>query len=335
MQKNFKSVLDNSVQFYVGLMFIIGSMFVFQTGDTARFGFIFLLLGLLIMGLFKVCRIDHQKNLATLKLTFFFIPLSTRLSMPANSIEDVKMIKKIELQQRDEGTDYEKEFYVISLSGTADLQVNKLSDFFKARIYAERLAKKLNLPLRDISSGSESIRQAEELDMNLGQRLRYRKIRQSNPLPPSDSEIELINMDTGQALRFPNQPQPWYVYMFVIGVILIIFTAFWFNDVEWAAGLFVLPIGGYLLFNIVVISIKPSYLEFRKDGLQVKRFHYRRYFDYKNIEEVIRNRDDIYIITDKKRAPVPYGFYRDEDAQYVIDLIQYRALQHQSANAGS
>jgi len=281
----------------------------------------------LYLAINRVTHIDLERNIIHFGwYLVFIIPVQTQRA-PLEECQSVQLRKKIDKSRTSRGS--ARVSYPVSLKGTADYEVKVFRSEIKARVFAEKLARLLQLALHDSSYGRRKIRQPQELDMSLGERLLHRGKRPSYPTGGSGARIRTTPEARGVRLRMPGQPLPLWAFALFFAVIISIGTVVWFTA-DGIQRVMVLAIMGaiaiYMAYAFIYMA-SPMALRVTPDQVNYRKFLSRRTMKLSEVEQLILTRLDMYLVGDKKVMGLPYDFHDKQEANYVRDLIRYMAVQ--------
>jgi uncharacterized protein YhhL (DUF1145 family) len=198
-------------------------------------GAVLSLVGLLMLGGRSSVVID-QRTREVVKWWGLFVPFRRKVHPIASFIRVTVGIRQ--------GQNQSQKVFSVSLSGESTLEIEAPSRYQNARTTAERLARLLQLPLADASSGTEVTREWQYLDEPLRERIR----RTREELPDVEAPPTMrckVHQEMG-AVRIEAPPPGMPIAGFFGGLILLFF-------------------GGIFLFNLTQpfrrdFDIDPAFL---------------------------------------------------------------------------
>jgi hypothetical protein len=327
MDVHFRCVRNHRVPTVLGLFMLLWALG-FWADFGAGPGLAFALPALVVLGFRVVCRADSGAAEMRVQWSLFGIPLLTRQRVPTASIRAVELRR--ERRRRGSRRKSSYEVFPVRLKGDTALTLREPGDFGKARVFAERVAEQLGLPLHDYSSGRLRKRTADELQLTLGQRLRKRGRQPPQPAPPTNARVRFRDRGARKQLMLPAQPLPWWGYLLALAIPAVLFAVFWLGGERVVAVVIVLPVALFFYVRLLA-SLFPARLEFDPDGVRVRALLYRKEMPFSALEEAVQSRSGIYLLSDRQRLGLPYDFTDDEEARFVIDLIEYLAWSHPSS----
>lgn len=257
----------------------------------------------------------------------FVVPLRTQQAQLAQRTS-VQLSKEI---VRSRGRKKRAIFlYPVRLKGIADHAVKIfVEDIVRARVFAERLARLLQLPLHDSSHGRKSIRGPEELDMALGERLLHRGERPELPAEGPGRYIKVRPEGRGMRLKMPGQPLPLWVLALLCGASALFGVVAWLNaaGVERVVYLSVIVAVGMYLAYAYAFMAAPLVLWVGPEEVAYRKLFSRKRMKMADLEDLISVRLDLYLVSDQQVMGLPYDFTDKQEATYVKQLIQHMAAQ--------
>lgn len=278
------------------------------------------------LGYRKVTRFDPGKGKYNIGYRLYGLPLwLSRFDL--SEITAVRIEYKVVTHETDTVTNT-THHYEVSLIRMPPQVVKEVANAHEARLLGEKIAKCIHTQLFDGSLGIVNQRTDKELDMSLGERLRYRGEAVENPEFPSGSRIQPLSLSGEIHLRLPAQPMP--------GVILVIFTTL----IAVVGGLSFyaeMPIQGIIVFCIAMTSMYMLFLYFTtfqstdlwisSACVRYRKFPYQDMILFSELEEAVYKEGRLRLISDEKTIGLPFGFNK-EDGLYVRKLIEYMAYRN-------
>ena len=132
-------------------------------------GSIFVVMGLSIAGFYRRRVLDKLAGHAEI-ITGYFIPLK-RIRHPLSKFQQVSLRHEVRTRSNWHGSS-SHDVYPLRIEGQENMELGEWTVINEARRQAEAVAKYLDIPLSDSSSGTTVTRVSRDLDKNLAQRLR-------------------------------------------------------------------------------------------------------------------------------------------------------------------
>ena len=293
-------------------------------------GATFALIGFFVFGYRQLCTINFENKSVISKKTTFGIPLYKIKWTKLDSVKHVEVKSEYRKPLSSGGSVQKYEVFVTYLMGSNRIPVKEHRNFGRARVFSEKLAKRLNIPLVEKTTGNVVKRKPGEVDMCLGQRLRHRGKSESFPTQSNNSDIKTLSDGSDVILRFPAQPLELLGYVIMFGLPIIVSSVLWVTGHYWVIWALILPIF-LIILSAGALSLFPSFLIIEKNGILIKHFYYRKRIPFSKLEDVVNSGLDILLVTDQKRTGLSYDFHNKDDANYVTSLIKYYSLQHESS----
>ncbi len=327
MSKVFVCVRSHRVPTVLGVFILAwGAGFWIELGPGP--GLVFAACGLLVLGFRVVCRADSSSDEIRRLWSLFGLPLLTLQRTALASVRAVELRRELRRSGGRRNSSYE--VFPVSVAGEPPLPLREPRDFGKARVFAEQVARSLNLPLHDYSTGRLRKRAPDDHELTLGQRLRRQGAQPRQPVVPVNGRIRYRDRGARKELSLPAQPLPWWGYLLALTIPAVLFAVFWLGGEQVVAVVLVLPVALFF-YARVVSSFFPAALRVDPVGLQIRALFYRRRMPFAALEEVVHSRSSIYLLSDSQRLGLPYDFTDDEEVRFVIDLIEYLAWSHPSS----
>ncbi len=255
------------------------------------------------------------------------------LSVRRASLEAVRVVElRLSLVQRNQ-EDRPTKWYTVSFGGERSLTLHASGRLLRARKFAERVARDLALPLRDSSTGRCQERQPEELDMNLGQRLRHRGVEPTLPDVPAGSHIRLRE-GTQKVIELPPQKVHPLLQMFAFGAPVALGCGAWVTTRLEVALLLLVPAAVMVAFFAwkIVAAARPKLVAVGPEGVEMRTLGSRSRIAFADLEEIVHCQSDLHLLADQTHLVVPYDFTDAAEALFVSGIIEHVAYHHRSAD---
>ncbi|MBK1880270.1 hypothetical protein [Pelagicoccus mobilis] len=178
------------------------------------FGSVFFLVGsAFIFGRYRIS-VDKRQGEVTRQWSLL-IPVKTK----TQSLDGENGVRITHEIRKSKNSSYSVYPVSLQLTGDDDIEFESSRSLQKARRLGEELAKFLQTSLTDASQGSTSTRQADELDLNLKQRLQSGRIEADIP-PPPNRLLSKIEFD-GDRLKV-EIPPPGFNLGMLFGIVPVI-----------------------------------------------------------------------------------------------------------------
>jgi len=184
-----------------GLLFaaigVLGLFIVQQEPEMLPVAVVTLFVGLLIATARKWSVIDPEQGVIRVRYGLAVVPIYTKT-------HEIGHFERVDLTAAQRGKKKSQTVHPVSLrSPHKTVELLAPSSYQPARAEAERLAKSLGLPLHDRTSGHTSIRQPDELDEPLRDRLIRLNSAREVPEPPTYGRAVWSAADRGFAIDLP------------------------------------------------------------------------------------------------------------------------------------
>ena len=215
--------------------------------------------------------------------------------------------------------------YAVYLSAGPRVRLWRPRNYLRARRYAEALARLFDTSLTDDSTGRVIRRGVEALDLSLGDRLRQAGGSPEYPELPQNGRLVFRDRGSRKTLILASRPMPWWVYPLIFLLPLAPLAIFL------GIGAYSLAVGTALLtlafWWVGVHSLFPLHLEIDRYGVRYRLFILSRRIAWAELEELVMNGETLYLLGDRKRLTVPYGFGDPAEAGFVEALLRYVAWE--------
>lgn len=306
-----------------GLLLISIAALAFFFGDGSAgslvFAAVIFVTGIALTTRIDFLHIDRAAGYVTHRRGYLLPIRNTRY--PISKIRTVN----VAMQTTGHGDD-RKTVYPVQLSGISNAVVSSSGDPMYARILAERLARRLAVPVRNRVYGASTHRTAAELDMPLVERWRRDRKRFDRPALPGDTRLEEIEGVEHYVLRIPAQhPELRYLAYFLLAIVLPLTYATFlggeFATMFFGFLAFFALIGGTMLLALVAdstLTVSRSDLSFRQG-----RFPLRTRMRITEIEEMVVAADGITLIGDNSVLWIHWAGSKTDSA-YLEAVVPYQ-----------
>jgi hypothetical protein len=319
-EKTQRIVRDHRSPLVLGAFTVLIAAVVWGKGlDAAALGFA--VFGVFVAGVRHVAWRATQGAGVCIGWTVFGVPL-WRHCLGDRAIESVDL----RIEKRGSGRARHRVYAVyLSARPRPRLRLWRPRNYLRARRYAEALARLFDAILTDDSTGRVVRRGVEELDLSLGDRLRQAGASPRYPELPQGGRLVFRDRGSRKVLTLASRPMPWWVYPLIFLLPLVPFAIFL------SIGAYSLAVGTALMtlafWWVGVHSLFPLHLEIDRYGIRYRLFILSRRIAWAELEELVMNGQTLYLLGDRKRLTVPYGFDDPAEAGFVEALLRYVAWE--------
>lgn len=293
----------------------------YTNGDVQNvvLGSIFVTVGVLATGYMNRLTYNSQLDALVHQKGLVFPLLNKRYKL--------SKIRKITITAKQESRNSENSYqvYPIRLTGIKDAVVLKKRDPWFSRHIAEKIAKKINLPLDNRAFQKSSVRMPDELDMSLIQRWEKNGVRHSKPLMPDTSQL-LTNMGVSffeVSIKAERHNIKFALPLLLVFISLAVFLFPQSNK---------FPIFYYFFFGVSIPFLSTALLSFSgqsnlkitptKASFRQGYSPFRHSIRIDEIEELIAANDGINLVGDRKAICIDWGDNK-ADSEYLASIIPY------------
>jgi hypothetical protein len=297
-------------------------------------GGVFSLVGGAIAGAFKRVRIDRQQGFAEMAAGAFFTFKRTRIPLAGITHISLGREQRTRRSKNRTSTYY---VYPVKLAGNSELECSDSQDYDYARGEAEAMARYLNLPIEDSSSGEIRRREYDELDDSLAQHRRKAGENTRLPVLPRDTRLHVREENGVTTIDLPPPANKWL--QIVISLVLTVpfyfivshfmrldepNTTTWFR--YWVLGIVFVPLCWQFLQVTVQMRMKRLLILTHQDLQYVRKFIFARVRGMKkqDLEELDLQPGRLIATSDAGRLLIPMSVRSPDDARFVYEMILYR-----------
>ena len=269
-----------------------------------------------------VVRVDARREHARLRWTILGIPFLPMGKVPLASVRAVRIERVVGKKRTD---------FHVQLEAERAFRLWSTTDLLRARRLAERVALGLALPLHDGSTGRFRMRDADELDLTLGERLRRAGPPPRMPVPPEGSSLRLRG-GTRSEIEIPGQKLPPLFVVFWLAGPAFFGVAFWMLATP-RTGFVALPIVGFIGAAFVwalASATRSKVVVVAPDGVEVRRLGSRKRIAFADLEELVHARDGLHLLSDEAHLRIPWAA-NEAEARFVAEVIEHAAYHHLAA----
>ena len=314
--------------------FSIFSYFAFEISGDAwvalLLGVIFVLIGIGVAGFYSHRVLDKHGGFAQSSFGIFFSFKQTRYEL--SDFQQVSLHHEVRTRSSKHGS-RTYDVYPLRLDGRKDLNLGEWLDFTQGRQKAEAVAKYLDLPLCDSSTGETVIRQPGDLDKSLVQRLRESGEQVERPEQPPGSAVKVSSWGGETILSLPREGFNAANLMSVVAVAVFFgfigFQGFLDRVLDARLGVVTLVVIGVAI-GLIAVGIKafaPVKVTVDHTTLKVSRgllFARSGEMSRSQLEEFNLDDNKLTAVSDTQRLVIPLFVSNPEDGDFVRDTILYQ-----------
>ena len=266
-------------------------------------------------------------------LLFRIVPLFRCRVWEFSSFTSVNLL--VETQKDSDGDPYD--VYVLKLQGQQNVTIVQSRNYLQVRQIAKDISRVMHIPYFDWGSGDVTIRQPEDIDLLLGERMRRLKPAPDAPPIPQASSFRRIEGADKKTLTLAASPMGKWVTIGALGMCAVFVAlpgAFSVASANSGGGWLFIGIGmlGAAVFSFNAYASKfPLTIVISRDSIRFDQSPlYRRTVDATLLDDVVLGATELYLISDKRRFVVPYSFGGKEGqviGRFVRDSILYELAQ--------